>query len=110
MCLESPSPRGGFRRVVLCCFPGESHFDDCQCDFNAISQLQGTPPVFPGHVQKGCPRDTDRNADICGLNCNLCSCNIEARRSNCKCIAFSRIVCANLTGSRLLIFEIAHGQ
>lgn len=43
--------------------------------------------------------NTDRNADICGLNCNLCSCNIEALRSNCKCNAFPRIVCANLTGS-----------
>lgn len=91
--------------VRLCCFPGESQFDDCQCDFNAIFQLRprGTckrAAVAARHSGTlALALNTDRNADICGLNCNLCSCNIEALPSNCKCNAFSRIVGANSTGS-----------
>lgn len=74
--------KGWLVHSSFCCFPAESHFDDCQCDFNAIFQLQRSPaPALPRGTCKRAvcrSRDTDRNADICGLNCNLCSCNIEA--------------------------------
>lgn len=81
MCLSMS--RAANRRVAAyptpSFFAGESHFDDCQCDFNtifqldaklrawAISQYQGVTPVRHVHFERTSGRDkrhTKKGCDI----------------------------------------------